>query len=412
MINNKKLLSCLTDKVSKTLGSLTLTLAAIGYGTLPAQAVNFNITYGSNVTYEQKVSTKLAANIWSNHLADPITVNIHVDMADNSDLPTNVIGGSLPAFLTNYNYNSFYNKLQQDRVSNDDYSAVNSLDSGSNWYAWNSGNLDNSNTINMTRANAKAIGVIDADNSALDAAIVMNNLNGTGVSWQYDYLSSAVGSNQLDFTSVMIHEIGHALGFVSSLDAYSYTDYHSGFDEEEYNIQDDTGRTKLRQNWTTMDLFRYYTTINSSINKGLWYGDHSYKYSLDEDANSSGIAVGGQNSYQYLSIDGGTNSLAFLANGSDTSIGGDGYQASHYRNDLDAGIMDPVLELNTRRYLESNGIDLRLFDAIGWDRQSGSADLVTLQNNAESEVNNAANVDNNQVLNKLEELFNQYGWGG
>ena len=31
-----------------------------------------------------------------------------------------------------------------------------------------------------------------------------------------------------------------------------------------------------------------------------------------------------------------------------------------------------------------------------------------LQNSAESEVNNPPNVDNNQVLNKLEELFNQY----
>ena len=242
----------------------------------------------------------------------------------------------------------------------------------------------------MTRANAKAIGAIGANDSALDGAIVMNNLNGTGVSWQYDYLSSGVGSNKLDFTSVMIHEIGHTLGFVSSLDSYTYSDYYSGFDEEEYESEDDMGRVKLRKNWTTMDMFRYYTAQNGAKNRGLWYGG---------------------NSYQYLSIDGGANSLAFLANGSDTRIGGDGYQASHYRNDLDAGIMDPVLELNTRRYLESDGIDLSFFDAIGWDRQSESIDLVALQNNALLQVSNAGNVDSNEILNKLHDLFNQYGWG-
>ena len=396
MINNKKLLSCLTNKISKTLGKITLTLVAINCSTLPAQAVNFNFTYGLGVTNEQKEATELAGNIWSDYLADPVTVNIHVEMADNSELPSNVIGGAIPFFEINHAYSDFYNKLQLDKTSTDDDNAVASLDSGDEWTAWNSNQFDTFGEINMTRANAKAIGAISGNDSTLDGFILMNNLNGTGVNWQYDYLSSGVGSNQLDFTSVMIHEIGHTLGFVSTVDSYTYADYLNDGSDVATNSGSNQGGSngetdKFTDHWTTMDMLRYYTAQDGTKQRGLWYGTDGTGWN------------------QYLSLDGGTTSLAVLESGADTRVNdASGYQASHYLNTLNAGIMDPVLELNTRRYLDPNGIDLRFFDAIGWDRRSGSTQLSTLQNSAISNAVTKANIDRN---NELTNMFIQYGWG-
>ncbi len=393
MINNKKLLFCLTKKLTKTLGSLTLTLAAISCSTLPAQALNFNFTYGLGVTNQQKEATELAGNIWSDRLADPVTVNIHVEMVDNSELPTNVIGGAIPFFETNYNYNDFYNKLQLDKSSTDDDTAVASLDSGSSWSAWNSSQLDQFDQINMTRANAKAIGAISGDDSTLDGFILMNNLNGTAANWQYDYLSSGVGSNQLDFTSVMIHEIGHALGFVSSVDSYTYAEFAANGSYTSTNgrnqIMHMTAETdRFKDHWTTMDMFRYHKVTGAS-QRGVWYGTNGWN--------------------QYLSLDGGTTSLVIFESGADTRINSaSGYQASHYLNSSNAGIMDPVLELDTRRYLDPNSIDIRFFDAIGWDKSSETTLLTTLQNSAISNAATKGNIDRNT---ELYNMFIQNGWG-
>ncbi len=386
----------MTNNISKTLGSLTLTLAAIGCSTLPAQAVNFNFTYGLGVTQQQKEATELAGNIWSDHLADPVTVNIHVEMINNSQLPTNVIGGAIPFFKINHNYSDFYNKLQLDKTSTDDDNAVASLDSGVQWTAWDSNSFDQFDQINMTRANAKAIGAISGNDSTLDALIVMNNLNGTGTNWQYDYLSSGVGSNQLDFTSVMIHEIGHSLGFVSTVDSYTYAEYLDDGNDVDNTPGSNQGGTngetdKFKDHWTTMDMFRYYTAQDGTKQRGLWYGTDGTGWN------------------QYLSIDGGTNSLAVLESGADTRINGaSGFQASHYLNTLNAGIMDPVLELDTRRYLDPNGIDLRFFDAIGWDRTSETTQLSTLQNSAISNATTRGNINRD---NELGDMFVQNTWG-
>ncbi len=70
----------------------------------------------------------------------------------------------------------------------------------------------------MTRANLKALNIIEADDQTLDGYIVINDLsNVNSVEWNYDYRGGAKAGT-LDFLSTATHEIGHVMGFISGTD--------------------------------------------------------------------------------------------------------------------------------------------------------------------------------------------------
>lgn len=75
----------------QTLLSVSTVLVA---SNLPAQALNFKFTYGSDVSYEQMLGFEMAGKYWSNHLTDDVTLDIFIDSSNS--LPENVIGGALP----------------------------------------------------------------------------------------------------------------------------------------------------------------------------------------------------------------------------------------------------------------------------------------------------------------------------
>ena len=65
-------------------------------------------------------------------------------------------------------------------------------------------------------------------------------------------------------------------------------------------------------------------------------------------------------------MDGGKTSIAQFATGENRALGGDGEQASHWKNQLNPiGIMSPTLDRGTR--VNISAIDLRALDVIGWD---------------------------------------------
>src|SRR4029079_17875526 len=99
--------------------------------------------------------------------------------------------------------------------------------------------------MTATKANLKALGFAGLDGmfGASDASITFNS----GFSFDYDN-SNGVGGGQMDFESVAMHEIGHALGFVSVVDT---VDQLRNLGQTSSNIQP-----------RPLDLFRFGTANN------------------------------------------------------------------------------------------------------------------------------------------------------
>jgi len=154
--------------------------------------------------------------------------------------------------------------------------------------------------------------------------------------------SDGVGSNQIDFDSTVVHEIGHALGFISSVGVKE-------LDPDE------------AVSATVWDLFRFRPGVN-----------------LSNFATSQRIlSSGGDHTY----FDSGAD-LA-LSTGRINGQGGDGRQASHWKADeftgTYIGIMDPSTSRGRRDLLTEN--DLRVIDTVGYQlrtiaSQPGSAPVI------------------------------------
>jgi hypothetical protein len=328
----------------------------------PAQAVQFNFTYAPNTTIEQMVGFEMAGKIWSNYLTDDVTVNIHVEMVN--DLPENVIGGALTGWQANEKYEDFVDSIYDDRTSTDDYTAVSNLAMKKDGKKFNTlvdgRQIKDLEKINITNANAKALGMLSADNSDLDGYIVFNSLVGKSTTWNYNFTNSAVSQGQLDFLSVATHEIGHILGFASGLDDPGWLNAINTF----Y----DTGKfdKKTSNYFSPLDQFRYSSKSANTFNEA------------DGQLGLSDLSIGGT---KYFSIDRGKTALAQMSTGENTGMGGDGEQASHWKQQNNSvGIMSPLLNTGVRSNITA--IDARAFDVIGWDASNVGADISQQQLNS------------------------------
>src|SRR5579883_923668 len=226
--------------------------------------VNFNFSYAPGTSVQQMTGFEMAGRIWSSYLTDNTTLNLYVGVS--SSLPGNVIGGALPGVRASQSYASIRAALRSDITSLDDQTAVNNLWIGNNFQArfdmynlfgFNIGDSAASQTINLTRANAKALGInLSDDATALDGYILFGSLAGSSVTWNYDYTrSGSPAANSLDFLSTAIHEIGHVLGFVSGIDKPGWLNSQvvTLSDQLSYTANLDQRITYA----TTLDLFRY-----------------------------------------------------------------------------------------------------------------------------------------------------------
>ncbi|NJK36691.1 MAG: hypothetical protein HC835_17135 [Oscillatoriales cyanobacterium RM2_1_1] len=346
--------------------------AAVALSSVPAaQAIDINFTFGEGTTLEQRTAFELAGLIWEEYLVDDVEVNLFVDLVGEELLPENVLGGSLPT-MTTQSFSGFRSAHQADQTSHRDAMAYNSMptkDFTSYRTLSNAGN-GKSNNLSLTRANSKALGLVKNDDN-LDGLIVMNE----AFNWNYDF-SNGPANNQIDFLSVVLHEIGHSLGFTSVVDtlvsqqqANQLTNDLLGF-----NL---FSSTSVQAH--ALDLFRYSSDTVGNQRIDLMTDDLVKFLSLDgrNAVYTDGIQVyNNPSDCQNLSSDRSQCRVAEFSTGK--GVDGDGYQASHWKQqqflgtEKTIGIMDPAIGYGMTR--EITALDLVAFDVIGWDTRQNMRD--------------------------------------
>jgi hypothetical protein len=286
----------------------------------------------------QAVSAFIAAGQrWSSYFNNDMTVNVGIGLSS--------ISGATIAQTTTANVNSTYSAVRAAMIagasSADDLSATSHLQPGTDFsfltddFATGNvivdNNASNDNTLmKLTRANAKALGLVSGSTTNIDATITFNStLTSNGVLVPYDYdPSDGIAANAVDFTGVATHEIGHALGFISGVDTVDNDSAPRGFP---------TDFDGLRI-FEPIDLFRY---SSQSTAMGL----------LDESTVDMA----------YFSLDGGATNLGLFSQG---VLNGDGFQASHWKHLSGQGIMDPTFSRGQLRDIKP--LDVQAFDVIGY----------------------------------------------
>ena len=355
------------------------------------QGTQFDFSFAPGTTQQQMIGFEMAGELWSQYLNDDVVINIHVQMTDT--LPDNVIGGALPGLKKGVKFEEVSEQLWEDITSWNDWYAVNSLNGTKEFSALVGGyRADNLKEMKLTNANLKAlepfkeqqklfekeIEKLDRGKNDLDGFILMSDLSKqNNAVWNYDSArTSNIRSNELDFLSVAVHEVGHILGFTSGLDDSDWLNSVSKAGKELHKGKFKGEEIKLA---TPLDLFRY----SSNGNRDLSIGQNSY-----------------------FSIDGGRSKLAEFSTG---ESGGDGYQASHWKNNgTDAiGIMDPALKRGMRRDISS--LDRIAMDVTGWDvvnpRQLNWSDMYS---DAVRNANSAYVGDRQKDLVKMIQGSNRY----
>ena len=300
-------------------------------------ALNITLNASPGIDPSALTGFQLAANYWQSVMADNVTVNIDVNF---SALGPNVLG-STGASLESFAVVDIFDALAADVTTSVDVMAVGSLpplsalgglsfltqkdsEAGSGIISLdndlNGTEANNNRFLAVTSANARALGWEPMDADYVAASIFFSSL----FSWDFDP-SDGIGAGLQDFVGVTIHEMGHALGFVSGVDDVDYF-ITNPTDLDEYAV------------FSVLDLYRY-----------------SGPGTLD-------LSVG---TASYFSLDGGLTNLGSFSTGSAVN-GGDGRQASHWKDNLGLGIMDPTANPAGHANIPSE-LDLVAFDAIGWN---------------------------------------------
>lgn len=294
-----------------------------GFGLARADLV-FHLSPMAGMDSRAVVGFTAAAQLWSNVLSNNMTVNIDIGF---TSLGAGVLGQT-ELTESQFSYTNYRNALASRATSASDALAVASLSTNDSFNLLINGTTNNASPhvisndlIAMTTANAKVLGLVGAANTATDATITFNS------DFNFEFNPPSVtGSSRFDFVGVAAHEIGHALGFISGVDAL----------DGNFNALSDSS---WNGSVTPLDTFRMSTRMS----------DGTIDWTADTQA-------------KYLSLDHGATSLGAFATG---EAHGDGYQASHWKEQSTRlGIMSPTVAAGER--LAIGDRDKLAMDVIGY----------------------------------------------
>jgi hypothetical protein len=302
-----------------------------------AQALVINFNHAANMDANALAGFQAAANRWSAVLHDDVTVNLNIGF---SALGPGILGstGSKRGFL---DYSEYRDALVADAWGATDKAAISHLSQSSCLNVYMNGTNGNPNgagsgtpfldndcdannqTISLTWANARALGLTAAHDSIVDGSVSFSS----SFNWDFNP-DDGVNGDAFDFIGVATHEIGHALGFVSGVDV----------------LDGNRGPQFLDSQFTYIsptDLFRCSTASKAA---------------------GADIDFSADNRTKYFSFDNCDTTLATFSNG---ITYGDGRQASHWKDNLGIGILDPTAAYG--EHMAISAMDLKMYDAIGWN---------------------------------------------
>lgn len=320
-----------------------LLIAGASAPTLAGPIINL-IDIGGVAGSQAEQGFKIAAKYWESVLTNNATLNFKVGFAP---LGPGVLGGTSSSLATYIPIGAYQSALAATATSTLDAQAVANLSvlSGTGSLsvkvpeyfnpATQSGvaasgtriapdNTAISNTMALSSANVKAL--IGGNETAIDGTIQFSSTFG------FDFNpTDGIAAGQYDFIGVAVHEMGHALGFLSVADDFNYS-----------------------------------VGVDFPVDDFWWgYGLDMFRYS------APGVLDWSFGTNSYFSIDGGVTAYqnGFFSTG---EVFGDGWQASHWKAPVAppycsnlSGIMNPYTCGGMTDSV--TGLDLALFDTIGWN---------------------------------------------
>lgn len=297
-----------------------------------------------------------AGSVYSSIFSDPVTLKYTLEYAP-SLTPPGVLAFADSTF-TAVPYPSVKGAMIADATSTSDFTSLGGLpgtpfvplfrnDTADLVFPEKEPFLDptpfspNNTVLDMCVSNQKALGLLPgaAGGPGTDAKIVIS-----GAAFDFDY-TNGIDDDTFDFHGVMLHEIAHAMGFLSGTDTMAI---HLGSPPPVVD-----GLAMI----TTLDLFRY-----SPLS--LTFGARDISLPLP--------GATGDAAKRFFSIDGGATILDYFSTGDGPFGFGDGEQGGHWKTDGTFGLLDPTLAIEYNlsaawlALLLGGSVDITALDVIGW----------------------------------------------
>lgn len=328
----------------------TAVATAAALAAAASQAATINLIDLGGVTGSQaEQGFRIAANYWGNLFTNDVTINLGVGF---SALGSGIIGSTGSARM-DYSVATWESGILATRSNSmvDQMAVLPALSAqgGISGLTVGVDGTGNNNTtvtatLNGTQTASRILylntAVVKAVGGTATYAAGSGNRDGNvtfSTNFSFDFNpTDGISAGQMDFIGVAIHEIGHALGFVSGVDFFDVYGGPNG--PNAGTLGYDLNNTSI---FSALDMFRY-----------------SAPGTLD-------FRTGGT---RYFSLDGG-NSAVFGNTFSTGRYNGDGNQASHWKDtagcQVGNGIMDPTFCFAQMGTL--TGLDLIAFDAMGYN---------------------------------------------